>query len=183
MGQAHIRSNERLEGFLVAVFAFKSEENEKRSALRGILKEYGFKKLAQNSYIHGRIETRGLRSAIRDQGLEKHLFLFTCPVIEDKDLIKHIFELFDIEGRRKALSMYLARLKAFLPGGLSRAELARRLLYVGAVHWEHIEAGEPPFPARYLLADYALARIQQFYGQKLAEGHEVLLSYYKEVNR
>jgi len=65
MGLAQIHSDQRLEGFLLAVFSFKSDDNEARSALRGVLKNYGFKKLAQNTYIHGRIETEGLRRAIR----------------------------------------------------------------------------------------------------------------------
>jgi len=183
MGQAQIRSDRRLEGFLVAVFSFKSEENEGRSALRGILKVYGFKKLAQNTYIHGRIYTGALRSAIRSLGLEKHLFLFTCPEIDDEDLVRRIMTLFDIEGRRRQLREYLTRLKAFLSEDLGEDERARRLLYVGAVHWEQIEAGEPPFPARYLPADYALVEIQRFYGERITKGREALLSYYEKANR
>ncbi|HUX38532.1 MAG TPA: hypothetical protein VMV44_11585 [Rectinemataceae bacterium] len=183
IGLAQIHSDQRLEGFLIAVFSFKSEENEERTALRGLLKEYGFRKLAQNTYIHGRIETEGLRKTIRELGLEEHLFLFTCPEIEDEDLIKRILALFDVEGRRKELREYLLRLKAFLPEGLAGDELARRLLYVGPVHWERIEAREPPFPAKHLPPDYALAEIQRFYARKIEEGRDAFLTYYERVNR
>ncbi len=183
MGLAQIHSDRRLEGFLVAVFSFKSEEAEARSALRGLLKDYGFRKLAQNTYIHGRIETEGLRKAIRGLGLDEHFFLFTCPEIDDEDLIKRILALFDIEGRRRELREYLVRLKAFLPDGLCDDELARRLLYVGPVHWERIEASEPPFPAKHLPHDYALAEIHRFYGKKIEEGQNAFLSYYEKVNR
>jgi DNA-binding transcriptional regulator PaaX len=182
IGTAQINSDQRPQGFLIAVFSFKAEDKEDRSALRSLLKSYGFRKLAQNTYIHGRIETSGLRTAIADLGLEDHFFLFTCPDIEDGHLISRILKLFDMEGRRKYLLDYYTRLSAFLERNLSRDEFSRRLLYVGAVHWERMEASEPPFPAKYLPPDYALAEIQRFYGQMLAEGREALLEYFQAIN-
>jgi DNA-binding transcriptional regulator PaaX len=183
IGSAQLLSNRQLEGFLLAVFSFSTEENEGRSALRGLLKDYGFRKLAQNCYIHGRIDTEGLRAAVGELGLAEHLFLFTCPAIGDEELVKRLMALFDIEQRKRELREYLTRLKAFLPENLGGDELARRLLYVGAIHWERIEAGEPPFPASYLPADYALGGIREFYDRRMAEGREALLTYYERVNR
>jgi len=183
MGTAQIHAEQRPLGFLLAVFAFKTEEQEGRAALRNLLKSYGFRKLAQNAYIHGRIDTEGLRAAIRELGLEQHFYLFTCPDIEDERLIARILALFDLEGRRKELHEYLARLRPFLTERLGRDELARRLLYVGAVHWERIEASEPPIPSRYLPSGYSFPEIQGFYGQRLEEGRTALLEYYREVNR
>lgn len=182
MGTAQVRADQRPQGFLIAVFSFRAEDQEDRSALRNLLKSYGFRKLAQNTYIHGRIETTGLRTAIADLGLEDHFFLFTCPDIEDEHLVSRILRLFDMEGRRKYLHDYSTRLNAFLDMNLGGDELARRLLYVGAVHWERIEASEPPFPAKYLPPDYALAEIQRFYGQKLEEGREALIEYFRMIN-
>jgi DNA-binding transcriptional regulator PaaX len=182
MGIAQVRADQRPQGFLIAVFSFKAEDHEDRSSLRNLLKSYGFRKLAQNTYLHGRIETTGLRAAIRDLGLDDHFFLFTCPDIEDEHLVSRILYLFDMEGRRKHLHDYLTHIHAFLPVGLARDELARRLLYVGAVHWELVEASEPPFPAKYLPHDYALAEIQRFYGQRLEEGREALLEYFQAIN-
>ncbi|OHD19762.1 MAG: hypothetical protein A2Y38_12090 [Spirochaetes bacterium GWB1_59_5] len=182
MGTAQIHAGERPEGFLLAVFSFKAEDQADRAALRNLLKTYGFRMLAQNTYIHGRIETDGLRSAIRGLGLEPHVYLFTCPDIDDEHLLSRILELFDMEGRRRYLRDYLARLRPFLGGQLSRDEAARRLLYVGAVHWERIEASEPPFPAKYLPDDYALPEIQRLYGQRLEEGREALVEYYRHCN-
>ncbi len=183
MGNAMIHAEARQEGFLLAVFSFRQEENEGRAALRAVLKTFGFRKLAQNTYIHGRIATTALRAAIADLGLEEHFFLFTCPEIEDKDLIARILALFDIEGRRKELRDYLHRLKAFLPEGLPADEGARRLLYVGAVHFERIEASEPPFPARHLPPDYPLAEIASFYGRRIEAGGHALFDYYRKTNQ
>lgn len=182
MGTAQINAGQRPAGFLLTVFSFKADDQADRAALRNLLKTYGFRMLAQNTYIHGRIETEGLRSAIRALGLERHVYLFTAPDIDDGHLLARILELFDMEGRRKYLRDYLSRLKSFLGGELSRDEAARRLLYVGAVHWERIEASEPPFPAKYLPADYALADIQSLYGRRLEEGRDALLEYYRRCN-
>lgn len=183
MGTSQIHTEPRPQGFLLAVFSFRAEEEDGRAALRTLLKSYGFRKLAQNTYIQGRIETEGLRSAIRELGLENHFYLFTCPDVEDKHLIARILKLFDVEGRRNELRNYLALLTSFLPEDLPRNELARRLLYVGAVHWERIEAGEPPIPSKYLPNGYPFSEIQRFYGKRLDEGRNALLEYYREVNR
>ena len=76
MGTAQIRADQRPEGFLLAVFSFTTPEQEERASLRALLKSFGFRKLAQNTYIHGRIETEGLKAAVRGLGLENNFFLF-----------------------------------------------------------------------------------------------------------
>ena len=191
MGTAQIRSDKRPEGFLIAVFSFTTPEQEERASLRALLKSYGFRKLAQNTYIHGRIETGGLSAAIRELGLERNFFLFTCPDIEDEGLVARVLALFDLESRRRELRDYLGLLREFLPEELAREanageeaasdELARRLLYVGAVHWDRVEASEPPIPAKYLPAGYAFAEIQAFYERKLEEGRGAMLRYFRRV--
>jgi len=186
MGTAQIRADQRPEGFLLAVFSFTTPEQEERASLRALLKSFGFRKLAQNTYIHGRIETEGLHAAIRGLGLENNFFLFTCPDIDDENLVARVLSLFDLESRRKKLGEYFSLLKDFLPEELSRVaassdEFARRLLYVGAVHWEHVEASEPPIPAKYLPADYAFKEIQAFYGQQLEKGRAATLGYFRRV--
>ena len=183
MGKAVIHGQERPEGFIIAVFSFKSEDSNERAAIRDLLKDFGFKKLAQNTYINGCIETSGLKAAARELGFDKHLYLFTCPDIDDRDLVNKILNLFDLEAKKKELKAYLSLLKDFLPEGLPEPEFARRLLYIGPVHYERCEAGEPPFPAKYLPPDYPLKEIQRFYGQRLEEGRQWILEYYTEINR
>jgi DNA-binding transcriptional regulator PaaX len=182
MGKTVIHGDERPEGFIIAVFSFKSDDANERAALRDLLKDFGFKKLAQNTYINGCIETAGLRASARELGLDKHLYLFTCPDIEDRDLVNKILDLFDLEAKKKELGEYLSLLWDFLPDGLPKDELARRLLYIGPVHYERCEAGEPPFPAKYLPSDYPLKEIQGFYGRRLEEGRQWILEYYSEAN-
>lgn len=182
MGTAVIHSDQRPEGFILAVFSFKSEDTSERAALREVLKDFGFRKLAQNTYINGRIETSGLKAAVRGLGLEEHLYLFTCPDIDDVELVGRILRLFDLGARKKELARYLSLLKAFLPEGLTGLEFARRLLYVGPVHFERCEVGEPPFPAKYLPPDYPLGEIQAFYGERLEQGKDLMFEYYSTMN-
>lgn len=190
-GIAQVRADKRPEGFLLAVFSFSTPEQEERASLRALLKSYGFRKLAQNTYIHGRIETESLVAAIRDLGLERNFFLFTCPDIEDENLVARVLSLFDLESRRKDLREYLGLLKDFLSEEVSRQaeagdqaagdEFARRLLYAAAVHWERVESSEPPIPARHLPPGYAFGEIQAFYGRRLGEGRRAMLGYFKRV--
>lgn len=183
IGLSLIHAEARPEGFILAVFSFRSEDSSERAALRDLLRDFGFRKLAQNTYINGRIETKGLKAEVKKLGLEDHLFVFTCPDIEDGDLVRRILSLFDLEARKAELSAYLKRLQAFLPEGLGDDDLARRLLYVGPVHYERCEVGEPPFPATYLPEDYPLREIQAFYGERLSQGQEKMLAYYTTTNQ
>ena len=187
-GLAQVRADQRPEGFLLAVFSFSTPEQEERASLRALLKSYGFRKLAQNTYIHGRIETDSLMAAVRSLGLEKNFFLFTCPDIEDESLVSRVLSLFDLDSRQKELREYLKLLKDFLPDELAHQanagdEFARRLLYVAAVHWERVQASEPPIPSRHLPAGYAYGEIQAFYGRRLQEGRPAMLEYFSKVFR
>jgi len=199
-GLSQVRADQRPEGFLLAVFSFSAPEQDERASLRALLKSYGFRKLAQNTYIHGRIDTKSLAEAVNGLGLEKNFFLFTCPDIEDQGLVARVLSLFDLESRKKELDEYLRLLRDFLPDELALAaaggktacgltagdrtsgdEFARRLLYVAAVHWERVEASEPPIPARHLPPGYAFGEIQAFYGRRLAEGRLAMLEYFRRV--
>ena len=80
MGKTVTNRQNQPEGFIVAVFSFTTDEVAQRAKVRESLKYSGFKKLAQNTYINGRIETEGLETAMRKFGLGKNLYLFHCPL-------------------------------------------------------------------------------------------------------
>ena len=50
------------EGFLIGVFSFRAPEEAKRRAARETLLHFGFKRIAQNTYINGVIDTSGLEA-------------------------------------------------------------------------------------------------------------------------
>jgi len=175
---------ENRKGFLLAVFSFAENEVSERKAVRETLKNYGFRKLAPNTYINGEIETGGLLASMKEFGLENSFYLFHCPDIDDPELIRKILALFDIQGRSKELRKFFRDMVSFLSeGGINGDEKARRILYLAPLHYEIGHVNEFPIPAKYLPPDYALDDIHRFF-KEFVDSHRVpLRSYYDRVNR
>lgn len=183
MGMATIAREKQPEGFIVAVFSFTKDAISERSVVRETLKNYGFKRIAQNTYINGRIDTTGLVDAMRKFGLEKNLYLFHCPDIDDQDLLQKIVDLFELEKRKEKLEQFYQHMVGFLTEpGLDDDEIGRRLLYFGAIYWTECELGEPPIPQKHLPSNYPIGKIRSFYGQYIAENMPKLIQYYVKVN-
>jgi DNA-binding transcriptional regulator PaaX len=171
------------EGFIVAVFSFTADAVAERAKVRETLKYYGFKKLAQNTYVNGRIETGGLKDAMRKFGLEKNLYLFDCPDVDDVELMQKIRSVFEIEKRKKYLHGFYRDLAAFLTvENLEREEIVHRISYAGPVYWTICYVDEPPFPAKHLPEDYPLSTITRLY-EKFSEKHrQSVIEHYLQVN-
>jgi DNA-binding transcriptional regulator PaaX len=183
MGMTTISRDKQPEGFIVAVFSFTKDAVSERAVVRDTLKNYGFKRIAQNTYINGRIETKGLLGAMKDFGLEKNLYLFQCPDIDDLDLLNKILELFDIQNRMNLLQNFYSQMVAFLTEeGLSDEEIGCRMLYFGAVYWTVCQVDEPPIPAKYLPNGYPLQKINEFYNDFMQMNMVKLVNYYLKVN-
>lgn len=184
MGMTTIKRDQQPEGFIVAVFSFTKDAISERAVVRDTLKNYGFKRIAQNTYINGRIETKGLQGAMKDFGLEKNLYLFHCPDIDDLDLLNKILELFDIQNRMNLLHEFYSQMVGFLTErGLSDEEIGRRMLYFGAIYWTVCQIDEPPIPAKYLPDGYPLQKIKEFYDEFMEKNMYKLVNYYLKVNK
>ncbi len=183
MGKAVSARPNRAEGFILAVFSFKSDQEMERVKVRETLKYYGFRKLAQNTYINGRIETTDLKTAMQTLGLEKNLYLFDCPSVDDTDLIEKILSVFKINERQKLLHEFHIELADFLlETNLDTEEIVHRIYYAGPVHWTICNVDEPPFPQNCLPADYPLRSISQIYNKMLESHKEILVEHYRKVN-
>lgn len=181
--RAHMSRNLKQEGFLVAVFSFAKENEAERSAVRETLKDFGFRKLAQNTYINGWIETEGLLSAVRSMGLEKYLYLFPCRDIDDPNLLWKIGELFDIRRRIERLLKFADDYFSFVgESGLSRLETGRRMFYAGAVFWNVCMMEEPSVPARFLDASYPQSTLIRQNDEFFREHTDAFLEYYRVLN-
>jgi DNA-binding transcriptional regulator PaaX len=173
----------RPEGFLLAIFSFTKDDVTERAIVRDTLRYYGFKKLAQNTYINGRIETGSLTKTMLELGLEKNLYLFHCPNVDDAGLIEKILAVFEIEKRNGLLHAFQKDLTTFLAdGNAGRQETIHRLYYCGPVHWKVCFLDEPPFPIRYLPDDYPLDAIIRFYTDRMNTHSKDLIDNYLEVN-
>jgi DNA-binding transcriptional regulator PaaX len=174
------------EGFIIAVFSFTADAASERSIVRETLKNFGFKKLAQNVYLNGRIDMGPLRAAMLELGLSSHLYLFQCPEIEDEALIRRVIELFDLDERSVELAAFETAMLAFLDRAEAEAsdqyEAARRLIYVGLVFWERFITTEPPLPTRYLPEGYRFAAISRAYDERYAASAPAIAEYYARVS-
>lgn len=183
MGLVSINRDEHPEGFIIAIFSFTKDATSERAVVRETLKNYGFKRLAQNTYINGRIDTTGLMTAMKSYGLEKNLYLFHCPDINDQDLIQKILDLFDMDNRKEMLNHFYDKMVRFLSEPeINDLDLGRRLLYFGSIYWTVCENGEPPIPAKHLPPDYPMAKIRKFYTEFIEKNKDKLIKYYIEVN-
>jgi DNA-binding transcriptional regulator PaaX len=185
LGLVNSRADPRPEGFLIAVFTFKKGDDRERGAVRDILKSLGFRKIAQNTYLNGRIDTEGLVLPVMKRlGLEEHLYLFDCPEIDNPRLIGKILKLFDIPRRTKELSRFHSALVLFLSeSGIDRDEKARRAIFAGLSLWERFRSNEPPLPARHLPAEYRFQAACRLVDAAIAGNSANIERYYAKVNR
>ena len=185
-GSTTLIKNPDATGFLLAVFSFAREDVSERTVVRETLKNCGFKKLAQNTYINGMIDTAPLMKKMKALGLDKNLFLFPFPDLEDISLVEKILDIFDITGRKRVLGEFLDDLTAFfsdtVSGKAGTADMANRILYAGPIYWDLCNIQEPPFPAKHLPHDYPLPRIRALYADCMKTNFGVLVDHYLKVN-
>jgi DNA-binding transcriptional regulator PaaX len=183
MSVVNSRKNALAEGFIVAVFSFTKDTAGDRTIVREALRNFGFRKIAQNTYINGRIDTAVLMQAMKALGLDTHLYLFTCPDIDNPDLLRRILDLFDIPRRTAELNRFYSGVTSFLlEKRLSDEEMARRLILAGLVFYERFIVTEPPLPANCLPKEYSFRRISQFYDDRVVKNVNRLVTYYGRVN-
>jgi DNA-binding transcriptional regulator PaaX len=169
------------EGFLVAVFSFAAEEEAQRSRLRETLKYFGFRRLAQNTYINGLIDTAGLEAQLRADGTEEHLFLFRCPSVEEPSLARRLGVVFDVEGRSAMLAEFLKDLRAFVGSPrLDALEFGRRMFYSGPIFHRICFTEEPPLPGSFLPRGYPIAALRDFYRRANDDRGKDIVAYYLE---
>jgi DNA-binding transcriptional regulator PaaX len=184
LGMINSRRDALPEGFIVAVFSFTADAAGERSIVRETLKNFGFKKIAQNVYLNGRIDTAPLRAAMRELGLDSHLYLFSCPELEDEALVRRVIGLFELDARAAELAAFERAMLAFVDGAepSDRDESARRLVYAGLVFWERFKTTEPPLPARLLPEGYRYAAIASAYAERYAARAPAITEYYERIS-
>jgi DNA-binding transcriptional regulator PaaX len=170
-------------GFLLAVFSFSTEDARERQVIREVLKAHGFKKLAQNVYINGQIDTGEIERVVQEKGLAEHLYLFRCSDIEDPRLESKLTALFDVTGRWATLSHFEHHLQEYLEDQRLRGDdFAWRFFAAGPIHYRITFVDEPPLPARCLPAGYPLDRLMSYLPELAQRRSHELVDYYRRVN-
>jgi DNA-binding transcriptional regulator PaaX len=172
----------RPEGFIIGVFSFKKENEAERRFVRETLRHFRFKRIAQNTYISGMIDTAGLNAAMTRAGVAEHFYLFRCPTIDDPSLLLRLKQIFDVRGRARELAAFLQKLKAFLEEpGMDAMEFGRRLFYAGPVHHTKSFVEEPPLPAGLLPPGYPLPELRGYLRAAMAARSGDVLGYYRTL--
>ncbi len=172
----------RPDGFIIGVFSFHASEEAERRTVRANLKYFGFKRIAQNTYINGMIDTSDLEAELKRAGVAENFHLFRCPSIDDGKLLARLTEIFDVKGRARALERFGRDLAFFLEEpGLDAMELGRRVFYAGPAHHRVCFTEEPPIPARILPESYPLTGIRTYLGTVVAERWDRIEAYYRTL--
>jgi DNA-binding transcriptional regulator PaaX len=151
---------QRPPGYRLVVFSFTADDGRERQVVREALRLHGFQKLAQNAYIAGQVDTTDLEALFAREGLEDHVFFFTCEDDASPGFQRKLTALFDLAARARLLSRFQDDLEAFLgTRGLSDDEFSRRMLYAGPVHFRVTWVEEPPLPSAVLPPSYPLAHL------------------------
>ncbi len=185
LNMVNSRQNALPGGFTVAIFTFTADAVSERSIVRETLKNFGFKKIAQNVYLNGRIDTGPVREAMRELKLDSNLFLLDCPDIEDESLVRKILDIFEVQKRSAELAEFEKAMVRFLvPSGIDASDyndLPRRLLYAGLVFWERFRTSEPPLPARLLPEGYRFGEISKLYEERYVASAGDIIKYYTRI--
>jgi DNA-binding transcriptional regulator PaaX len=173
---------ERPEGFLIGVFSFRAPEEAKRRAVRETLRHFGFKRIAQNTYINGMIDTSGLEAEMKRAGVADRFYVFRCPEIDDPTLLGRLAEVFDVKNRKRTLEDFREELAAFLEEpGIDSMEIGRRVFYAGPVHHRISFAEEPPIPARILPPGYPLSELRSYLDAAITTRRSDIVRYYRAL--
>ncbi len=174
---------DRPQGFTLAVFSFRKEDEKERRTVREILKYFGFKKLAQNTYINGMFNTEGLEAEIEHRKLHKNLYLFHSLQVDSPGLLDQLRKIFDVEKRALELSEFETDLKEFVNESAHAGdEFARRIFYAGPIHYSKCFVEEPPLPASVLPEGYPLIRLQNYLDNIIRIRGREILTYYLKLN-
>lgn len=172
----------RPDGFIIGVFSFHAREAAERRAVRETLLYFGFKRIAQNTYINGMIDTTDLEAEMTRSGVADRFYLFRCASIDDPALLARLSRIFDVKGRARALERFRRELEGFLEEpGLDAMELGRRVFYAGPVQHRMCFVEEPPIPARMLPASYPLSGLTAYMGSILRRRWNQIETYYRTL--
>ncbi len=176
------RWDSRPEGLIVGVFSFRKEEETERRFVRDTLLYFGFKRIAQNTYINGMIDTGGLEAELERVGVSERFFIFRCPVVDDPRLLKRLKTVFDLESRARELSTFLGDLRRFLDEpGIDAMEFGRRVFFSGPAHHKKSFVEEPPLPRSLFPPDYPIAELRSCLGNAMRARARDVIAYYRTL--
>lgn len=168
----------KTDSFSLAVFSFQTHEEAARRSARDLLQYFGFQYFAQNVYISRRINRAPFESALRAKGLENNLFLFDCNDPGSKEFKEKLYTQFEMEKNIKKLNEFKADVSTFVSSTDDDVELARRVVYLGPVHYIVCFRDAPPLPQNYFPIGYPMLEMKQLFGDLPRRVWQSVREYY-----
>jgi DNA-binding transcriptional regulator PaaX len=173
---------ERPDGYLIAVFSFKAEQEAARRKVRELLSWFGFVRFAQNAYANGLIDSSALEKALDEAGVSDSTFLFRCP--SSSSLDARFARLFGLGERARKLKSLRRDLEAFLlERGLGAEQRGRRFVYAGPVQHKACFMEEPPVPASCLPEGYPLDDLESWFGNAAKRAAPSIFTYLRSFEK
>ncbi|MBN1410257.1 MAG: hypothetical protein JW969_05380 [Spirochaetales bacterium] len=178
-----VEHQNRKPGLSIAVFSFKTQEEKKRSALRQMLIWYGFKMLTQNVYITGAMDLERIENSAKEQGLNDHLYLFSCPDFSSTDMIKKISQIFEIKKLAKNINIFLKDMEGFIESAGDAIDFGRRCFYLGPVYHAFSFTNDVPLHQSLIPEDYPAPELSRVMYKYISGRMEDLVAYYLSLEK
>ena len=170
--------------FTIAVFSFARENQKERHLVRQLLKQAGFRRLANSVYIGGRADRAELRAMMEQLGVAGNCYLFESEFDDDDTwFIEKMREMWDVKQFEATVSMFRRDIAQYLQlEQLCPKEVWCRIIYAGSHLFEVILPQKPKLPER-LMPDGQVMSDLILHVRGLAERHiEALESYFIDSN-
>lgn len=172
------------EGFTLAVFHFKKEDEKQRYRVREILDSFGFKKFAQNVYLALKIDSQSILKEFASWGLRDNVFLFDCTNADKASMVSKIASLWRLDEWRERLDAFYGRARLFLSlEGRSDGDIYKRYSVAYSVFFTHFYEKHPAVPFDYLPEDYPLKQVSEFFEETLRRFGDPLVRFYCRLNQ
>jgi hypothetical protein len=168
--------------FTILIFSFTSGNARERYWMQQILKHFGFTRFAQNAYANINFDDAGLRTILKEKGLEDNAFLFS-HADEDPGMTKRLIALWSPERIAESLERFAHGLKGFLDDTPLEGEaLFCRFFYAGTAYYEHFTTRLPNIPEDRISDKTPLTRIEKLIADFQARHGERMIRYYAGIN-
>ena len=172
------------EGFTIAVFNFKKEEEKQRYRVRGILNSFGFKKLAQNVYLALKVDSKSIVREFVSWDLQDNVFLFDCMEAAGDSIAPKISSLWNLDKWGEQLYSFHDKLKPYLEfEGMDDEEIYKRYSIAYSVFFTYFYEKHPAIPLNYLPEDYPLKRIFELLEKKIQIYEKPIVRFYCRLNQ
>ena len=171
------------EGFTLAIFNFKKEDEKERYRVREVLHGFGFRKLAQNVYLNTKVDSESIMKEITKWNLQDNIYLFNCADITYPSMISRISSLWQLDQWNEKLHVFYYDLKNYFSfDGLSDEEIYKRYSYGYSAFFVYFYEKHPSIPKNFIGEDYALGKVLELLKDTVTIYMDNITNHYKIIN-